>query len=92
MRSLEAFKKRRDIVPKWLNYTLALLSFFVPLVLIPGEDNLFDKILNFIISFTGPEKEYIHLLAYLICVLLFLVLTGICLQLIGYVLLKKTKE
>lgn len=84
----ENFKKRRAAVPKWLTVLAVLFAFFIPIYLVIGQNNLFDLILNWIISFTGPEANYIHILSYLLCVLLLLFPAGLLLQLVGFIILK----
>lgn len=85
---LENFKKRRSAVPKWLSVLAVLFAFFFPIYLVIRENNLFDLILNWIITFTGPEANYIHLLSYLLCVVMLLFPAGLLLQLIGFIILK----
>ena len=91
MKIKNTFKNRRDIVPKWISYTLILGALLYPMVLIIGKDNLFDLILNQIISWTSPDADFIYLLSYLISSLILLIPLIIVLQLVGYYMIKKNR-
>lgn len=89
---IKNFKRRRNSVPKWFTGVSVTFSFLYPFYLVIGKNNLYDYILNFIKKLAKPNENYIYILAYLICAFIFLIITVVFIQLIGYIIIKLKKQ
>ncbi|EDM80327.1 hypothetical protein PPSIR1_11145 [Plesiocystis pacifica SIR-1] len=81
---VEQMQRRAAAVPKALTGLSVAAVFVVPLVWVIGEDNIFDWTLAWITSMAGEGADLRHLLAYLLCVMILLVPTGVAIQLVGH--------
>jgi len=86
------FKNRRDISPKWITYIIVLIAFFYPIVLVLGDNNLFDFILKWIKGLTEPNAPFIYLLSYLLCFFILLIPSIVLIQTIGYYYIIKNNQ
>lgn len=74
---------RAAAVPGWSKGLLIGGAFFIPLVWVVGDDNLFDWTLARLSEQFGETADFRHLLAYLLCVVVLLIPAGVVLQLFG---------
>jgi hypothetical protein len=83
MSALDRMQRRAHATPGWLRGLLIGGAFVVPILLVPGDDNLFDWTLAWLGRVFGPDAPYRHVAAYLLCVMALLVPAGVVLQLYG---------
>lgn len=83
MSALARMQRRARATPAWLRGLLVGGAFVVPILLVPGDDNLFDWTLAWLGRVFGPDAPYRHVAAYLLCVVALLVPAGVLLQLYG---------
>lgn len=90
-RWIERTQARAAAAPRWLNASAAIVPFVVPIPFTVGAWGPYGAILDGLHDVVG-DVDYVHLLAYLLCVVPLVLIGGALVQLVGHRRLTRSNE